>query len=476
MRKILLLCGLLAMMATAAAQGTYEIPVGSHNSVVRVYGDDQMIVYNRKTGGVGQFLSVKYGQTSVKVFDLPDTAMDVMDFEIMGDTVWFCGVYKDAAMTGGTAGVVGMFDIAGAFAGIERVHYIILTNWITFNFLNPEEALYVRNLSRLDVFRDPEMGTVAAMIGDVYLYQSALLQRVAALSAFVFPSSNNWQVVSSFPKDGRMVLTDIACLDDMIVTVGHGLSNTHCITKTYHRSNGFPMFPFNVYMYDSIYCANADPEGIVLATHVEGNVVGLTQLDKEPGTLLHVLEFSNTTGHPMMYTPSRQTFSAGCDIVSCPWKLEELRYSRTNNTLHVLERGVLPGDPTFGTLLWKFPLVYNGETTAEVQQMTDLTQTSMDVDVNNHPVMSGSVDASGLLDMQTFVPGGIFHALDGTTQYGDETGYEYDKCTNNTEVEIEETHLDFHVMGADDPCCECSFIGETFLPVVYTVESNIICE
>ena len=132
MRKILFLCGLLAMMATAAAQGTYEIPITSQNSVVRVYGDNQTVIYNHRAGSVGQFLLVDYGQTTVSVFDLPDANMYVLDFEIMGDTVWFCGEYRGAVLTGGSAGVVGMFDIPGAFAGVEQVHYIVLSNWILY--------------------------------------------------------------------------------------------------------------------------------------------------------------------------------------------------------------------------------------------------------------------------------------------------------------------------------------------------------
>lgn len=473
MHKLLILCWLLALMPMVAAQGTDEIPFKTENSIVRVYEGGQTVVYNRQTNDIGQFLLVDYGQSAVSVFDMPNADMDVLDFEIMGDTVWFCGVYKNASFTGGSAGLVGMFDIHGAFAGAEQVNYVVLSNWIQFiQSLPPEEELYVSRLTKLDVFHDTEMGTVAAMIGDVYLYHSTMFQRVATLSAYMLPYSSVWQVYSSFPKDGRKVFTDIACLDDMIVTVGHGLSNTHCITKTYRRTYDFPDRAFNLYTFDSIYYAGADPEGTVLATHVEGNVVGMAQLDKKPGTLLHVLEFSNTTGHPaMIYTPSRKTYYAGCDIGSCSWKLEELRYSRENGTFHVLERGVLPGDSTLGTLLWKFPLVYNGEYAAEVQQMSDLTQTSMDVDVYSHPVMSGTVDASGLLDVQAFAPGGQFHTLDGTTLYGEE----YDVCTYNTEVSIEEKHLVFPVEGTDDLSCARIYIGDTFLPVVYIVESNKIC-
>lgn len=471
MRKMFFMCWLLALTLGAAAQGTAEIPVKTQNSIIRVYGDGQMVIYNRHASNIGQFMLAKHGQASVSVFNLPTADMDVLDFEIMGDTVWFCGVYKNAALLGGSAGVVGMFDIPGAFAGSEQVHYTVVNAWLPHPSLY-DEAMYIRNLKRLDVFRDQEMGTVAAMIGDAYLFRSTWDQRVAAVSAYLLPSGANWQVVSSFPKDGRMVLTDVACLDDMIVTVGHGLSNTHCITKTYHRIADFPILPFDTYMFDSIYCVGANPRGTVLAAHVEDNIVALAQLDKKPGTLLHVLQFSITTGHPTIYTQSRKTDFAGCDVNNCPWKLEELRFSDKNRTLHILERGLLPGDTTIGSLLWKFPLMFNGELSADVQQMTDLTQSSMDVDIDNHPVLSGAVDASGLLDVQTFTPGGTFHALDGATQSGDE----YDKCTYNTEVKIEDTSLAFPIMGADDPFRGNAFNDITFFPVVNIIESNKICE
>ena len=474
MKKLSVLFVLMALTVPflyVSAQGTVEGNVVSTNSIVRVWQEDYMVVYNHVAGRGGTFVLLQNGSLSGQAFNLPTSDAEVLDFEIIEDSVVFCGVYRNAALPGGSCGVVGKFGLMDAFAGSGQVDYALLYSWITYTS-NPDEAIYIRNLTRIDVFLDSRYGVVAALLGDAYLYPSTMYDRVAVLSAYKLPS-NTWQVYSTFPKDGNMHLTDIAVLDDMVVVAGYGYSGTHCLTKAYHQLHNFPNNPYNTFYYDSIHTNGYTPMYDVLAAKVEGNVMALTQMDSNPSTILHVLEFNSTTGLPQQHTASRVTYSAGCDITTCPWRLDGLRYSPTNGTIHILERGMLPSDLTMNSLLWTYPLTYGGEVTAFVQRLTGLTQASLDVDIAGHPVTSGAVDISGLLDVHTFLPGGTFVPLPYSPIMPADAFLDY--CVDNTEDIIDTPTVTIKQRTADNYGPNYTFNNYQFAPEVYEIMFNQIC-
>ena len=328
-------------------------------------------------------------------------------------------------------------------------------------------------MTRIDVFGDAEMGDVAALLCDVYLYQSALYDRVAVMSAY--KTGSVWTIHTTIPKDGRKRFTDIACLDDVVVAAGYGISKTHLITKTYNKCSWFPSSPCDLHYFDSIYSVGFNPKSEVRATHVFGNVAAFAQMNEKPATLLHVLEFGPAPQyHAQLYTQSRSTKVVGCDIGTCNWRLDEIRYSRNNHTIHILERGLLPGDVTDNTLLWKFPLMYGGEATAEVQKMTGLDQASMDVDINQNPVTSGRVEARNNLDLHIFAPGGTFVPLLDPLFPGNDP--EYDVCTYNTEGEIQKFDTRIGWNGTDDISMYINRPNNQYHPDIFEVVFNKICE
>ncbi len=475
MKKVIFfLLTVFTVAGWTAAQGTYEASLPSAKSIVRVWHGDEMVIYNHDSGGKGQFILWSNGATVGQLFDLPYVNAEVLDFEILEDTVMFCGVYSNPAFPGaGTCGFVGRFEISSAFAGAGPVEFTALINWINLPYGAPTEAIFIRNLKRIDVFKNDTVGAVAALIGDSYVYTDRMYERVSVLSAYRM-SPIHWQVYSTVPKDGRKVFTDIAVLDDMVVAAGHGISNTHCITRAYHKTYAFPSNPFVNFWFDSIYTAGYTPVDDVLAAHVEGNVMALAQFNTRPRTILHVLEFNTVTGHPTQFTSSRVTDIHGCNTVTCPWRLDGLRYSPTNNTLHILERGMLPGDVTMNSLLWTFPLMYGGEPTAYVQKVKGLTQTSLDVDIDDHPVTSGIVDATGQLDIHTFAPGGAFIPLPSspTVPVFDI----YDNCTYNTEDIISTPTVTIGLEGVDRISIDHTPENRMFVPNVHEIIFDNICK
>ncbi len=107
------ICALLTIIIlpfTSMAQGTAETSIPSANSIVRLWHEDEMIIYNHDPSGKGLFILWTNGSISGQSFDLPYSDAEVLDFEIIEDTVIFCGVYSNSAFPGaGTCGFVGRF-------------------------------------------------------------------------------------------------------------------------------------------------------------------------------------------------------------------------------------------------------------------------------------------------------------------------------------------------------------------------------
>ena len=450
-------------------QGLFEASVSSNKSIVRVWSDPLMVIYNQ-TGIDRQFILWDNGNAIGTAIDIPTSDVTINDFEIIDDEVWFCGVYKNTFYTGGSAGIIGHFNIPTMFEGSSDIEYALLNHWLPGPIPITDEELYIRGLTKIDVFRDPTFGIVAAMIGDVYLYHSAMYERVSVVSVHLLP--NKWYVHSTFPKDGRKVFTDIAVLENMVVAAGHGLSNTHPITKTFRKTFDFPHYPYDIYSFDSINCFGFNPTGEVLACHVFDNVIALSQLDYNAGTFLHVFSFNTTTGHPQQYTDSRITRFSGCEITNCPWELDDLRYSTVSKKIFILERGLLYGETATNSLLWTFPLLYSGESTAFCQELLGLTQTSMDVEIDGYPVTSGIIDNSWTLDIQTFVGGGSFYPLITPEPIDPE---QLDKCTYNTEDIIYKIPVLIEEESSDHVFICGEFPRLYYHPDIYEINFNPIC-
>ena len=152
MKKAIILC--MAMLAAGIhAQGTYVVDQPPEGAIVRMVGDQRMLIYNEPEPGRGCFILRNDDTSPAKVLWLVD-GVSVNDFEVMGGTAYFCGHYRDED----TMALIGMFDIDNVFGG-GGVSYgrVSLLN-------SAGDSVWLRRLDRLDVF-DCGGDTVMAMVG-----------------------------------------------------------------------------------------------------------------------------------------------------------------------------------------------------------------------------------------------------------------------------------------------------------------------
>ena len=440
----------------AAAQGIYKTNVNTENSIVRVWQDRDVVIYNEESPGKGAFLLYTVGATSAQHINLP-IDISVKDFEIMDDEIWFCGDSTGTTLPGGKCGVVGTFNIPNTFAGADIINYAVMGIW----FSQPNYVLYISGLERLDLFQIGNY-TVMAMTGDCYIHQSLVRKRSTVVSVIL--NGTQWNVSALRDVDSTAVYTDIAALDNVVTAVGTSVDGTGLIAKSFYKSISFPNSPTTPNYGDSIVCSS--PIGKALITHLSDDEAAVVQLDEKGRTLLHMLEFS--TGNAIPTAPTRVTDDPYY-LYNSEWNLNEIRYSPLTDNISVLEYGILPGSNVFETLLWSFPRIAWHPTLVPVQPMSTVRQASMDVDIDNHPVTVGKLLGSGNLDVQS---------------YAAYTGYysppmapllEWDDCVDYEEIEYLEEYPTVLRVFVNDNESSDSFNNREYQPQVSEIIFTQIC-
>lgn len=415
-RKALIVCALLAVMTVpAAAQGIYEANVNTKNSIVRVWQDRDVVIYNEETPGVGSFLLYTVGTGSALHIDLP-AAISVKDFEIFEDDVWFCGDTVDPTRPDGDAGVVGTFNIPNTFGGATPINYAVMNAPIGYDgyWVN------VESLERMDQFTSSNR-SVMVMTGKSHVDLDPIKKRSTVVSAAQLGSS--WVTCALLDKDSTAIFTDIAALDNVVTAVGTSVDGTGLIAKSFYKGIDPPNMPITPNYGDSIACAS--PIGKALITHLSDDEAAVAQLDGKGRSLLHMLDFSTGSAVPTNLTRITDDPNYPYDP---EWDLKEIRYSPTTENISVLEYGVLPGSVTFETLLWSFPR-WAWWPAVPVQPMTIVRQESMDVDIDSRPVTVGMMIGSGKLDVQSYA---VYTGYDSPPMA---PLMEWDNCTDYEEID-----------------------------------------
>lgn len=125
MKRIALFLVLAAFAHTAAncqiSYGITEFPnFPTDSSIVRDVDDDHTLIYSHNKSTLqGSFILYEHTTGNAQYFNIPKK-LQVMDMEINGAYVYFCG------NEGSNHAFVGQFDIMGCFAGSAPFYYCII--------------------------------------------------------------------------------------------------------------------------------------------------------------------------------------------------------------------------------------------------------------------------------------------------------------------------------------------------------------
>lgn len=389
--KRLFLTACLALLPLALpAQGSVSFQaMPAKDAIVRTVGEEHRLLYNEPSSNQGFFILTD--GIHARQFGLP-YGMRVHDVEVWKDrTAYFCG-----EMNG--SGVVGFFDIEPAFNGGAPVHYgVTVGMFYDINCTNCD--MTVTSIHRLALFNSGD--TIAmAMVAEgysSYIYGNA--HRTTVMSAFIDPSSGDWDFCAAYNKQNLLVFTDIACTDNYVVAAATDTNQSECLVKTYNKFSRFPHHATDYSAADKIdYLSPAGPVKVVA---MDADYAALVQFNNVPGTNVHFVEFATNPGHAVPFRPSLTTSPVSTFPYSSAWALNEVRYSRSNHLLYILGWMNIPASPSFYS--WILP-ISTAAFTVPFPALNPTARLQMSIDVvRNGDVTSCGLGYGNLLDLYPLI-------------------------------------------------------------------------
>lgn len=316
MKRCILLISILLICLQDMAQ-VREFQINAYvNSIIRSVDDENVLIYTQPTVDTGCFILYKKSDNTALAFNVPNK-WEVHDVRIYnGVDAYFCG-------TNGSSGLIGMFDISQMLSGTVSLNYAIINNWSQIGYVLPTD------LKRLDLFEDNGVVNMA-MVGTSLWYYWSQVPNTMVMSAYLSGTTWHWR---GYPnKCAFMKFTDLACLDEIIVTVGTGKNGDSCYMKTFEKVQNFPGYPIDIGSIIGVTYYN--PKGDVLVTHKDGNIAVLAQFNggiNGIGTAFHEVKFSPLTGLPSTTLidtwrstpPSTQPFGAMWRMLELNWDVDK---------------------------------------------------------------------------------------------------------------------------------------------------------
>ena len=314
-------------LATTALPGEIDI------TIIRQYQDDYSISYIRTTEGC--YFAWSDNQTVIKLVEI-SSDYRVMDFEIIADTVCFCGSYNPYPVA---YGFVGWFSVPDLFFGNGDYHVFDYY----FQTLSPDQAspfpsyvIIFNDLTIFDNMEDPYGRIHIALVGDNARSESC----VAELKGFFMP--NTWTYTTGTADKIEGTLNQVVETDNYIVVAGVMPDETSTSLRMFYKTAmfiGSPLLCDNIQRYTSSTLQPCFyPMGHFKMTALDGDTIATLSLFHEysypnsDGFVLHIINATdalyNSQGSPCFNNQYVNVFNVAgyCNV-------NRLTYSSISNTL-----------------------------------------------------------------------------------------------------------------------------------------------
>ena len=177
-------------------------------SIIRHWNQKAVVQYNYSFASGGKFILSNVGGVNTPYFN---TRSGITDMEIMGDTLFYCGVDS-----GSGHAYIGYFNVN------DLTSTSVSENFIDIPYPWIDSLLTKLRPRRLEVFQ-VEDGIHIVVIGDL-IYQSDSVKRVAVDVMHYYPSDMWWYELGAYSwneRDNIFYPDDIAVTENYIALVGH---------------------------------------------------------------------------------------------------------------------------------------------------------------------------------------------------------------------------------------------------------------
>ena len=261
----------------------YEINVpASKKTIVREMKENAAIVYSYD-GTDGRFSYVDMNAPFCYSAEIP--LLEVNDFEIYNDTVYFCG-------KGGGVAVAGFFDINATFFLGASAQYVFMPSSIPC-YIDPGTVSYenILDLKKIEVMDNPRGKPHMLMIGDATCTHSGNMVNRCIVD--VYHNGTNWEIAMTQEHESILYFDDIAVTDNFVIAAGH----KHPQDGEYLTIFSRPTSPF-VNIFNVLFPSGAQPYPV----HSAGGMMCYTTAWDEDYLVEHITgDIFATIGHGGYY-------------------------------------------------------------------------------------------------------------------------------------------------------------------------------
>ncbi|MBR6049434.1 MAG: hypothetical protein IKP83_04640 [Bacteroidales bacterium] len=362
----------------AAGQNAHYVISGlpTTKSIVREYQENRFVVFNNGSAGPS-FNLVDLNSMTAESFDMGP--VDIMDFEIDNDAVYYCGVV-------GTQVLVGWFDIPTAFAGSSPVYFGYLPPMTCPQYTGTD---YFTGVRKIELMATPG-GLHLLVVGEGYCTSDPT--HVNRFVADVYYDGSSWQVEATQEHSGIAYYDDVAVTDNYVIPITHkNQSNgeyvfllprpTVAYWGLFSSISPSPISNYPVRAYAGFSCHIIDMQSEITIEHIVGDVFATAYFGKYlpsggggyyQGTILNIYDGSNVVVNRHRVAPFGLCYN-------------DFRYNPHTNSLYLLP------DPSSAAIPDEYIELFLDATYTSVtsaQRRSDLWVTdhySLDACVHTHP-------------------------------------------------------------------------------------------
>lgn len=242
------------------------------NAVSRQYTPNQSIYYCND-GVSHYFVLYNLGNpSSVIVAEFP-SYLELKDFEVFEDMVFFCGVFPQSTTPWGFVGQISVQDLF-----YNNGPYNLATHF-QLNIAPCPPTAYIATCDRMDVFKDG--GYVhLAIVGELEhsLYYGTSLHHCAFDIWF---DGTNWQGRALYQKEEYYKPCDITCTENYVVVTAYDNNLDYSVLLVFDKITGYPSFPI---VNKSFRLNDRRFDSIILVERLHGNDIAVSHYYDDRGT------------------------------------------------------------------------------------------------------------------------------------------------------------------------------------------------
>lgn len=324
-------------MSAQMVNGITEIlGVSVTNSIVRAFDDDHTLIYTYD--GItmkGFFILYRHSSGTTFYFETP-SKIQVMDMEIDGDNVYFCGNESS------NHAFVGQFDVLGCFYGTAQFYYCVI----------PGALPYRVEMNTATKMTTMEYGGQKYILGlgDATHDYSDPTPYVASnlFSATMYPGGF-WFFRVDYQKVCPYRYTDIDCSDNYVVVTAVDANDYVHILPCYHHPD---FFYHNYFVYTGEFAIGGYVEDLqLLVKSMNGDRFTIAYVPKGRNWI----DLVDLT-IPLPSTLIRYSTQPSISTPYLPgyWKIYELRHNNVTDYPLLLGKMALPPYDIYDTWVTEF--------------------------------------------------------------------------------------------------------------------------